>query len=61
MNNILLELIDSKSKIVYESLPSDDPTNRKPDITLAKQILNWEPIIDLKTGLIKTIEFIKNN
>jgi len=57
---ILLELIgDSKSKVIYEQLPLDDPTNRKPDITLAKQILQWEPKYDLINGLLKTIEFIK--
>ena len=56
----ILKLIKSKSQIIYLPLPLDDPTNRKPDITLAKKILNWEPKIDLKTGLIKTIEYIKN-
>lgn len=60
LSSILLELIGgSKSKVVYEPLPSDDPTNRKPDITLAKQILDWEPKYELKDGLLKTIEFIK--
>jgi UDP-glucuronate decarboxylase len=46
-----------KSRIVYEILPSDDPTHRKPDITLAKKILNWEPKVDLTEGLIKTIKY----
>ena len=55
--DILLNLIDSKSKIVYLPLPKDDPTNRKPDISLAKKLLNWEPIVDLKTGLKKTINY----
>lgn len=58
---ILIELIDCESKIIYKSLPLDDPTNRKPDITMAKKILDWEPNVDLKTGLIKTIEYLKNN
>lgn len=57
---ILQNLISSKSKITYRSLPSDDPTNRKPDITLAKKILHWEPKYDLKNGLMKTIEHIKS-
>lgn len=57
----LSKLMNKEIKISYEPLPSDDPTNRKPDITLANNILNWEPTIDLKCGLIKTIEFIKNN
>ena len=48
--------INIKSKIVYKQLPSDDPTQRKPDITLAKEILGWEPKISLNEGLIKTIK-----
>ena len=59
--NILIELIDCESKIIYKPLPLDDPTNRKPDITIAKKILNWEPKVDLETGLIKTIQYLKNN
>jgi len=54
---IILKLTNSESKIVYKDLPSDDPTNRKPDITKAKNILNWEPKYDLEKGLIKTIEY----
>lgn len=49
--------INIKSKIVYKPLPSDDPTQRKPDITLAKEILGWEPNISLNEGLIKTIKY----
>ena len=53
-----LDLIkDSKSKIVYEELPQDDPCKRKPDITLAKEKLGWEPKIQLREGLKKTIDF----
>jgi len=55
----IIELTQSTSKITFLSLPEDDPTNRKPDITLAKIILNWEPKIMLKQGLIKTIDFYK--
>jgi len=55
----ILDLISSKSEIIFKKLPIDDPTNRKPDITLAKKILNWEPVIDLRTGIIKTIECLK--
>jgi len=58
--NILINLTNSESKIIYKSLPLDDPTNRNPDINLAKKILNWEPSVDLKTGLLKTIEYLKN-
>ncbi|MCL5436143.1 MAG: SDR family oxidoreductase [Patescibacteria group bacterium] len=49
----------SKSKIVHKPLPADDPTKRRPDITLAKQKLGWEPKIKLDEGLQKTIEYFK--
>lgn len=55
--NIILKLTKSDSKIVYKELPSDDPTNRKPDISRAKNILNWDPKYDLEKGLLKTIEY----
>ena len=47
------------SKVVYKDLPKDDPTQRRPDITLAKTKLNWEPHILLDEGLDKTIEYFK--
>lgn len=54
----VLELTGSKSKIVYKKLPQDDPVQRRPDISLAKKILNgWEPKIRLEQGLVKTIEY----
>ena len=46
-------------KIVYKDLPSDDPTQRRPDITLAKTKLGWEPKIALSEGLDKTIAYFK--
>jgi dTDP-glucose 4,6-dehydratase len=52
----VLEVTGSKSEIVYEPLPTDDPQVRQPDITLAKQLLGWEPAIELRDGLQKTIE-----
>jgi dTDP-glucose 4,6-dehydratase len=55
----ILELTDSKSKIIYKPLPNDDPKQRRPDITKAKDKLNWEPKVDLKTGLTFTINWIK--
>tara|TARA_Y100000361_G_scaffold36860_1_gene31459 strand:+ start:6756 stop:7685 length:930 start_codon:yes stop_codon:yes gene_type:complete len=58
--NIIVELTESKSQITYEPLPLDDPTNRKPDINLAKQILNWKPVYNLKSGIIKTIDYFTN-
>jgi UDP-glucuronate decarboxylase len=54
----IIELTNSKSKIVYLPLPADDPTQRQPDISLAKEKLNgWEPKVPLREGLIKTIEY----
>ena len=59
--NLVLELTGSSSKISYQSLPVDDPIQRRPDITLAKKLLNgWEPRIQLRDGLIKTIEYFKD-
>ena len=55
----IIELTGSKSKIVFLPLPSDDPTQRKPDISLATEKLNWEPSVDVKDGLLKTIEYFK--
>lgn len=55
----LRQLPESKSKLVYRPLPSDDPKRRKPDITLAKELLGWEPKIPLKEGLAKTIEYFR--
>lgn len=56
----ILEMIpESKSKIVYKDLPKDDPTRRRPDITLAKEKLGWEPKISLEQGLEKTIPWFK--
>ena len=57
---IVIELTGSDSKIIYEDLPVDDPTQRKPDISLAKKELDWEPKIELKEGLVKTIEYFKS-
>jgi len=56
----VLKFTSSKSKIIFLPLPEDDPTKRKPDITLAKKNLNWEPKIGLDEGLDKTIYYFKN-
>jgi|GEM_PF-40198 len=56
----ILELTNSKSKIVFLPLPANDPVHRQPDITLAKKILNWQPQISLDEGLAKTIDYFKN-
>ena len=54
---LIIEMTNSNSKIVYKPLPGDDPTQRKPDISLAKKELDWEPKIDIRDGLNKTIEY----
>ena len=58
--NMIIELTGSKSKLIYNSLPSDDPIQRQPDISIAKKMLDWEPKIQLKEGLLKTIPFFKS-
>jgi UDP-glucuronate decarboxylase len=55
----VIELTDSKSKIIYEPLPADDPTRRRPDITLAREKLGWEPQVPLRDGLMKTIAWFR--
>ena len=55
----VLEKIGTTSKIVEEPLPADDPTQRKPDITLAKEVLDWTPKIELSEGLDRTIPYFK--
>jgi len=54
---MVIRLTNSSSKIIYNKLPEDDPKRRRPDINLAKSILGWSPIIDLETGLQKTINY----
>jgi len=57
---ILLEKIETKSKLIYEELPSDDPMKRQPCIKKAQKYLKWNPKIELKDGLEKTIEYFKS-
>jgi UDP-glucuronate decarboxylase len=57
---IILDLINTKSKIIYKNLPKDDPLKRKPDITKAQNKLNWKPKIKLVDGLKKTIQYFIN-
>ncbi len=56
---LVIKMTGSQSKIVFEPLPHDDPRQRKPDITLAKTKLNWEPTIRLEQGLLPMIEYFK--
>jgi UDP-glucuronate decarboxylase len=55
----VIQLTGSKSKLIFEPLPSDDPLQRQPDITLAKKELGWQPKVQLEEGLIKTIDYFK--
>ena len=55
----VISLTGSSSKICYEPLPADDPMQRRPDISLAKKVLDWEPSVHLEDGLGRTIEHFK--
>jgi dTDP-glucose 4,6-dehydratase len=57
MARTIVEMTESRSEIVFEALPVDDPQVRQPDITRARQLLGWEPEIDLRDGLRRTIDF----
>jgi UDP-glucuronate decarboxylase len=54
---LVIKLTSSRSKTVFRPLPTDDPTQRRPDISLAKEILQWEPSTSLETGLHNTIAY----
>ena len=56
---LVVELTGSSSKLVFMPLPHDDPTQRRPDITLAKQRLGWQPAIAIRDGLVKTIDYFR--
>ncbi len=58
--NMIIELTDSKSGIIFKDLPEDDPEKRKPDISLAQDKLDWKPSVSLKDGLLKTIKYFKD-
>jgi UDP-glucuronate decarboxylase len=58
--SLVLEMTGSKSKLVHRPLPADDPTKRRPDITLARQRLDWEPKVPLSEGLAKTIAWFRS-
>ena len=56
---LIIKLTNSKSTLIYKKLPQDDPIRRKPDISLAKKELGWSPIVEIKEGLLKTIDYFK--
>lgn len=55
----IIAIVKSKSKIVYRPLPTDDPKQRRPDITRARTLLGWEPKVGLEEGLLKTVDYFK--
>lgn len=57
---MIIEMTNSNSKIIYKDLPSDDPLQRKPDLTVAKKELDWQPTTDIKVGLEKTIKYFES-
>jgi UDP-glucuronate decarboxylase len=57
---LIIDLTGSKSQLVFQPLPQDDPKQRKPDISLAKRVLGWEPEFSLEEGLLKTISEFRN-
>jgi UDP-glucuronate decarboxylase len=57
---LVLELTGSQSKIIHEPLPADDPTRRRPDISLAREKLGWQPTIKLREGLQRTIDWFRS-
>lgn len=61
LTKFILELTGAKSRLIFKPLPQDDPKQRKPDIARAKKILNWQPKVSLREGLVKTIEWFRRN
>ena len=59
--NIIQKLVKTDGNIIYNDLPENDPKIRKPNIELARQILDWKPIVEIESGLKKTINYYRNN
>jgi dTDP-glucose 4,6-dehydratase len=55
----IIQMTGSKSRVIYQPLPEDDPKVRQPDITRARTLLKWEPQVTLEQGLVKTIDYFK--
>jgi UDP-glucuronate decarboxylase len=56
---MVIALTGARSRLVYHPLPPDDPTQRQPDITLAKKALDWQPTVPLREGLARTIQWFR--
>jgi len=59
--DIVVDICDTDSELVYESLPEDDPRKRRPDISKARTLLNWEPEVSLAKGLKHTLEYFQTH
>jgi nucleoside-diphosphate-sugar epimerase len=57
---LIANLVGSESKLAFEPLPADDPRRRRPDISKAKRLLDWEPKVVLEDGLRETVEYFKS-
>jgi dTDP-glucose 4,6-dehydratase len=57
--NIIAELTGSTAGVIYHPLPEDDPKQRRPDITKARRLLKWEPVVPLEVGLRRTVEYFR--
>jgi UDP-glucuronate decarboxylase len=57
---IVIDMVGTGANLVFKALPSDDPRQRQPDISFAKETLGWEPTIALRDGLTKTIDYFDN-
>jgi len=55
----IIRMTGAKSRIIYKPLPTDDPKQRRPDITRARTLLGWEPKVQLEEGLVKTIDYFR--
>ena len=56
---LVVEMVGSKSRLIWKPLPADDPMQRQPDITLAREVLDWQPTMPLEAGLKKTIDYFE--
>jgi nucleoside-diphosphate-sugar epimerase len=56
---LVVEITGTESEVIFEPLPVDDPTQRQPDLSLARSVLGWEPTIGLRDGLVRTIEWFR--
>jgi dTDP-glucose 4,6-dehydratase len=61
MAELIRDLTGSRSRIVFKDLPVDDPRTRRPDITRARDLLGWAPVVPVREGLVRTVEWFREN